>query len=141
MISLSNATRTMLCVYCSRSRPGISSPPQTYFHLFMAWSKSFKGYYREDVKAMYNWWTQLEEWCEANAPAVLATLNPPALESDIKAATQAYRSLLLNSEDNATFPYMLRLMYRFHNGQASLYDRHTPPVSLICLNLTNAVQR
>lgn len=54
-------------------------------------------------------WDRIEAWLAANAPGVLASLNPPATDADI-AATEALVGRAL--------PDDVRAAYRRHDGQA-----------------------
>jgi hypothetical protein len=98
-------------------------PPHSFFYLFLAWSKSFHGYRRADVQAVHSWWAHLEGWCREHAPRILATLNPPASERDISTANASLLQQQVTDQSGniTTLPYLLRLLYRFHNGQKTLY--------------------
>lgn len=90
---------------------GSGPSPPSFFYLFLAWSLSFQGYRRADVRAMRCWWLQLEAWIGIHAAPLLPTLNPPASETDLASTTGTPTAL----------PYLLRLLYRFHNGQKALF--------------------
>ena len=122
---------------------GAEIPPSSFFQLFLLWSKSFQGYHLADVMALHSWWTQLESWCRENAPQVLSTLNPPASEKDLAAANAGIETIILGTSRPPSIPYLLRLMYRFHDGQQELLGRNEvrrrAPVttdSTVCLVLS-----
>ena len=116
----------------ARTRPvSTTSPPSlprapSFFYLFRQWALEFPLhlYRRADVRAMSCWWTQLEEWLEEHAPPLLATLNPPASEADFSHANAFFLQQQITdpSGNITTLPYLLRLMYRFHDGQVTLFD-------------------
>lgn len=92
---------------------------RSFFEMFQIWGRSFYGYRHADVKAIYNWWTQFELWCKENAPAILDTLNGPASETDFVEASESF-----DEGQCSTIPMLLRLLYRFHNGQRQLFHRN-----------------
>lgn len=62
----------------------------------------------------------MEAWCSVYAPDILLTLNPPASENDLSNAEMILRSKGIR----AALPSILRLFYRFHNGQKEFENTH-----------------
>ena len=58
---------------------------------------------------MHEIWKRIDRWLEANAPDLLASLNPGASDQEI-AETESFLGV--------TFPDDVRASYRIHNGQA-----------------------
>jgi cell wall assembly regulator SMI1 len=85
--------------------------PVSAKQLFIIWRRSFAGYSTMEVSAMRQWWRRMESWLASNAPTVLDTLDPPATTSDISKTEMRLKNV------GKTIPRMLKLMYRFHNGQ------------------------
>ena len=82
--------------------------------LYMAWCRSFGDEYRRaEVHMAKQWWMRMERWLQLCAPQISATLNPPvSLHALIEAEEELGRPL----------PRMLKLLYRFHDGQHLLID-------------------
>lgn len=56
-------------------------------------------------------WKRIETWLEANAPQMVASLNPPATDAEIE-ATEKFLEVAL--------PEDMRVIYRLRNGQQSV---------------------
>ena len=85
-----------------------------YQALYMAWCRSFgHEYRRSEVRMARQWWMRMEQWLQQCAPQISSTLNPPA---ELYAFTEAENEL------DRSLPRMLKLLYRFHDGQHLLID-------------------
>lgn len=93
--------------------------------LYILWTNSFSDYSRAEVKIARSWWIRIERWLFKNAPKIFHTLNPPPKLVDIDAIEEML---------GRSIPRLVKLLYRFHDGQDLLFDRgqldNTPPVSL-----------
>ena len=68
---------------------------------------------------------RVESWCLGNAPVILDSFNPPATQEEIDIAND-----MILSNNNIELPKLLKLLYRFHNGQRKP-EKPTDPVSCI----------
>lgn len=103
----------------------ISSPPSsendifqihTYKECYVKWRISFSEYKVEEVKLAIIWWNRMEKYLLINAPSIYNTLRKPAKKMDF----EQYELSL-----GQKFPSLLKLLYRFHDGQNIYYDKLT----------------
>ena len=82
--------------------------------LYRSWCRSFGDEYRRaEVRMAKQWWMRMERWLQLCAPQILTTLNPPA---------SSHALIEAEGELGRPLPRMLKLLYRFHDGQHLLID-------------------
>jgi len=82
--------------------------------LYFSWTDSFSDYSQAEVKVARSWWMRIERWLLKNAPKIFQTLNPPPKLVEIDAVEE---------ELGRTIPRLVKLLYRFHDGQDLFFDR------------------
>ena len=87
-----------------------SATEATFHEIYRMWRHSFSDFTRAEVRQVKLWWGRMEAWLLAHAPRIHATLNPPATAAAIAAADAQLKGV-------RSIPRMLKLMYRFHDGQ------------------------
>jgi hypothetical protein len=106
----------------------ISSPPSSednddfffeinsYKECYIKWRVSFSEFKVEEVKLAILWWERMEKYLLINAPSIYNTLRKPAKKKEF----EQYEFSL-----GQKFPSLLKLLYRFHDGQNIFYDQLT----------------
>ena len=92
--------------------PLLSAPPASPFIAYLSWRQEFQGYTLSLVRRVKMWWRRMEQWLLANFREIHATLGTPLTEAHIISLTKD------KLYPNFAIPPVLRLMYRFHNGQS-----------------------
>lgn len=89
-------------------------PPSAFsaFSAYLSWRQEFQGYPLSLVRRVKTWWQRIEKWLLANFNEIHATLRAPLTEARIIALTKD------PMYPNFAIPPVLRLMYRFHDGQS-----------------------
>ena len=90
----------------------LSVSGQESFYAFLRWKKAFPLYALPLVKRVRRWWLRMESYLSVHYPEIHSSLGPPLSEATISSTL---------SEDGGysefVLPSVLRIMYRFHDGQ------------------------
>jgi uncharacterized protein affecting Mg2+/Co2+ transport len=92
----------------------VNSDTLTCKRLYFFWADSFGDYSQAEVKVARSWWMRIERWLLKNASKIFHTLNPPPLLVEIDT---------IEKKLGRTIPRLVKLLYRFHDGQDLLFDR------------------
>lgn len=81
---------------------------------YAAWRNSFLGYSAPEIKVAHQWWMRMEMFLEKSCRPIKETLNPPVTEHELNQFEQ---------EIGFKFPRLLKLLYKFHDGQNLIFDK------------------
>ena len=114
--SLTKTHFSSLDVTGYQAPPGMEKMDETmgYKVLFTTWCRWFHGYSIEEIGMCNRFWNRIEKWLKHNALHIYDTLRPPPslqLIEDIE-----YKL-------NRKIPRLVKLLYRFHDGQNIHADR------------------
>lgn len=98
--------------------PSMPSSPtgegEAFFSAYLSWRQEFHGYPVALVRRVKTWWRRIEAWLALNFPEIRNTLGPPLSEATIIETLTKNRAF---PQFIDTVPPVLRLLYRFHDGQ------------------------
>jgi len=96
--------------------PGIESIDGIlgYKELFTTWLRCFDEYSVEEIGMCNRYWNRIEKWLKHNALHIYDTLRPPPSLQLIQE---------IENKLNRPIPRLVKLLYRFHDGQNIHYDR------------------
>ncbi len=96
--------------------PGMEKMDETmgYKVLFTTWCRWFHGYSIEEIGMCNRFWNRIEKWLKHNALHIYDTLRPPPSLQLIKD---------IEDKLNRKIPRLVKLFYRFHDGQNIHADR------------------
>jgi len=117
---LSNSLR--LTLNASLDITGYQMPPgmvntdemTSYKVLFTTWCRWFHGYSIEEIGMCNRFWNRIEKWLKHNALHIYETLRPPPSLQLIEE---------VENKLNYKIPRLVKLLYRFHDGQNIHADR------------------
>ena len=113
---LTNTLFSSLDITGHQAPPGMENMDETigYKALFSTWCRWFHGYSIEEIGMCNRFWNRMEKWLKNNALHIYDTLRPPPslqLIQDIEHRL------------NRKIPRLVKLLYRFHDGQNIHSDR------------------